>query len=174
MSTVPKFRIDVDIRSLLMNKQSHGPAPAARKDLTLPTTSFPVHPESLCMPGPTVLRERHRWTADRIYRAMRGWLFPYVRSRVLSGEFHPITAYLFLEHKCNLDCWYCWAFDNKVKSMTEDVARRSIDWLHDSGCRVLALMGGEPLLRPDCDSTAGLSGVLRCDSTHGVCCYSGC
>jgi len=25
----------------------------------------------------------------------RGWLFPYVRSRVLPGEFHPITAYLF-------------------------------------------------------------------------------
>ena len=32
--------------------------------------------------------------------------------------------------------------------MTEDTARRSIDWLHDNGCRVLALMGGEPLLRP--------------------------
>ncbi len=32
--------------------------------------------------------------------------------------------------------------------MTEDVARRSIDWLHDHGCRVLALIGGEPLLRP--------------------------
>jgi MoaA/NifB/PqqE/SkfB family radical SAM enzyme len=32
--------------------------------------------------------------------------------------------------------------------MTEDVARRSIDWLHDTGCRVLALMGGEVLLRP--------------------------
>jgi MoaA/NifB/PqqE/SkfB family radical SAM enzyme len=28
------------------------------------------------------------------------------------------------------------------------VARRSIDWLHDTGCRVLALMGGEVLLRP--------------------------
>ena len=53
-----------------------------------------------------------------------------------------------LEYKCNLDCWYCWAYDNKVKGMTEDVARRSIDWLHDHGCRVLALMGGEPLLRP--------------------------
>ena len=33
--------------------------------------------------------------------------------------------------------------------MTEDTAKRSIDWLRDSGCRVLALMGGEPLLRPD-------------------------
>ena len=32
--------------------------------------------------------------------------------------------------------------------MTEDVAKRSIDWLHSIGARVLALMGGEPLLRP--------------------------
>ena len=80
---------------------------------------------------------------------MRGWLFPYVRSRVLPGDFHPIIAYLFTEWKCNLDCHYCWAFDNKVKGMTEDVAKRSIDWLHSTTCRVLALMGGEPLLRPD-------------------------
>jgi MoaA/NifB/PqqE/SkfB family radical SAM enzyme len=67
----------------------------------------------------------------------------------MPGDFHPITAYLFVEYKCNIDCWYCWSFNNKVKGMTEDVARRSIDWLHDHGCRVLALMGGEPLLRPD-------------------------
>ena len=80
---------------------------------------------------------------------MRGWLVPYVRSRVMPGNFHPITSYLFVEYKCNIDCWYCWSFNNKVKGMTEDVARRSIDWLHDHGCRVLALMGGEPLLRPD-------------------------
>jgi MoaA/NifB/PqqE/SkfB family radical SAM enzyme len=32
--------------------------------------------------------------------------------------------------------------------MTEDTAKRSIDWLHSIGSRVLALMGGEPLLRP--------------------------
>jgi pyruvate-formate lyase-activating enzyme len=66
----------------------------------------------------------------------------------LPGEFHPITAYLFVEYKCDLDCWYCWAYNNKVKGMTEEVALRSNDWLHDHGCRVLALMGGEPLLRP--------------------------
>ncbi len=30
----------------------------------------------------------------------------------------------------------------------EDVAERSIDWLRSTTCRVLALMGGEPLLRP--------------------------
>ena len=36
-----------------------------------------------------------------------------------------------------------------MKGMTEDTAKRSIDWLHGTGCRVLAYMGGEPLLRPD-------------------------
>ena len=79
---------------------------------------------------------------------MRGWLFPYLKSRVLPGDFHPIIAYLFTEWKCNLDCHYCWAFNNGVKGMTEEVARRSIDWLEDTRCRVLALMGGEVLLRP--------------------------
>jgi len=81
-------------------------------------------------------------------RKARGWLFPYLRSRVMPGDFHPIIAYLFVEYKCNIDCWYCWSFNNQVKGMTEDVARRAIDWLHDHGCRVLAFMGGEPLLRP--------------------------
>ena len=80
---------------------------------------------------------------------MKGWMFPYVKSRLLPGDFHPIVAYLFTECKCNLDCHYCWAFDNTVKGMREDTARRSIDWLHSTTCRVLALMGGEPLLRPD-------------------------
>jgi MoaA/NifB/PqqE/SkfB family radical SAM enzyme len=33
--------------------------------------------------------------------------------------------------------------------MTEDTARRAIDWLETTPCRVLAPTGGEPLLRPD-------------------------
>jgi MoaA/NifB/PqqE/SkfB family radical SAM enzyme len=33
--------------------------------------------------------------------------------------------------------------------MSESTAKRSLDWLHSTGCRVLAYMGGEPLLRPD-------------------------
>jgi pyruvate-formate lyase-activating enzyme len=80
---------------------------------------------------------------------MQGWLFPCIRSRVTAGDFHPVISYLLTEFKCNLDCHYCWAFDNKVKGMSEDTAKRSIDWLHGTGCRVLAYMGGEPLLRPD-------------------------
>ncbi len=142
------FRIDVAIHDLLMNSNPRPPAPAEPKGLTLPEPVFPQYPKLLKDPGPETPPERRKWSRKQVYRKMRGWLFPYVRSRVLPGNFHPITSYLFLEYKCNLDCWYCWAYNNKVKGMTEDVARQSIDWLHDHGCRVLALMGGEPLLRP--------------------------
>ena len=148
MATAPKFRIDVAIHDLLMNGATPSTRAPQPKGLTLPEPVFPQHPRLLQQDGPEVLPEKRQWNRQQTYRTMRGWLFPYVKSRVLPGDFHPITAYLFLEYKCNLDCWYCWAFDNRVKGMTEDVARRSIDWLYDHGCRVLALMGGEPLLRP--------------------------
>ena len=149
MASAPKFRIDVDIHNLLMNSAPGPVAVPSPKGLKLPEPVFPRFPEKLSDPGPAVIPEKRGWSIPQTYRIMRGWLFPYIRSRVLPGDFHPITAYLFVEYKCNLDCWYCWAYDNKIKGMTEDVARRSIDWLYDHGCRVLALMGGEPLLRPD-------------------------
>src|SRR6202008_3191900 len=145
-----KFRIDVSIQNLLQDSNGQKPRAAGPKGLTLPVPVFTQYPEKLNDPGPEYPPEGNRkWGARPIFRAMRGWLYPYLRSRVLPGDFHPITSYLFVEYKCNLDCWYCWSFDNRVKGMTEDVARRSIDWLYDHGCRVLALMGGEPLLRPD-------------------------
>ena len=147
-TTPAKFRIDVALHDLLMSS-SPGPAePPEAKGLTLPEPVFPQHPELLKDPGPAVPPEKRRWSREHVYRKMRGWLSPYIRSRVLPGDFHPITAYLFVEYKCNVDCWYCWSFNNTVKGMTEDIARRSLDWLHDHGCRVVGLMGGEPLLRP--------------------------
>ena len=146
-ASAAKFRIDVAMHDLLMNTSAR-PLPATPQGLELPEPRFPQYPELLRDPGPEQPPEKRQWGRKEIYRKMRGWLFPYMRSRVMPGEFHPITSYLFVEYKCNLDCWYCWAYDNRVKGMTEDVARRSIDWLHDNGCRVLALMGGEPLLRP--------------------------
>ena len=145
------FRVDVQLHDLLVNKNGRGPKsllPEAGEPQTLPEPVFPARPELQSLPDPEAFPDKRAWPAPMIYRAMRGWLFPYLRSRVMPGDFHPIIAYLFTEWKCNLDCHYCWAFDNSVKGMTEDVARRSIDWLHDNGCRVLALMGGEPLLRP--------------------------
>jgi len=123
--------------------------------LTLPEPVFPQFPAKLGdIPVPARYQPRpgktyvQRASLPVIHRALRGWLYPFLRSRMTSGEFHPLIAYLFTEYKCNLECHYCWAYNNRVSGMTEDVARRSIDWLYDNGCRVLALMGGEVLLRP--------------------------
>jgi len=148
MATVPKFRIDVHTENILKQAVSQGPQRLTSKGLTLPDPVFPQYPEKLSDPGPAAPPETRDWTLPQIYRKMKGWLFPYIHSRVLPGDLHPIIAYLFTEYKCNLDCWYCWAYNNQVKGMTEDTARQAIDWLHGQGCRVLALMGGEPLLRP--------------------------
>ncbi len=153
-STPPSFRLDVQLHELLTGRPDRPkvpPKPTGPE--TLPEPVYPQHPE-LVRDHATVLAEPHipprkrHWSAGLVYRAIRGWGIPYFQSRALPGEFHPIIAYLFTEWKCNLDCHYCWAFDNSVKGMTEDVAKRSIDWLHSTTCRVLALMGGEPLLRP--------------------------
>jgi MoaA/NifB/PqqE/SkfB family radical SAM enzyme len=154
----PPFRLDVSLHEVLTKPRTklrvlHSPSVQPQ---TLPEPVFPQHPELL---GDVKLNEpvrpsngdpyRRRWSLPLILRTFRGWAVPYFQSRILPGDFHPIIAYLFTEWKCNLDCHYCWAFDNRVKGMSEDTAKRSIDWLHSTTCRVLALMGGEPLLRPD-------------------------
>jgi MoaA/NifB/PqqE/SkfB family radical SAM enzyme len=134
----------------LLTRPSPPPEPGATLPAAgepLPDPLFPHRPELLtneAWPGDGT---RH-WTSAQIYRALRAYVVPYFKSRLLPGDFHPIIAYLFTEFKCNLDCNYCWSYDNRVKGMTEEVARASIDWLHTTPCRLLALMGGEVLLRP--------------------------
>ncbi|MGQ9823095.1 MAG: radical SAM protein [Thermogutta sp.] len=154
---IPAFKLDVPVHELLKRPSPRAvPSPQPSRPaapLTLPEPVFPQHPELLVDPPgfaeqPHVPPARRHWSVQHIFKAMRGWVFPYFRSRLLPGDFHPIIAYLFTEYKCNLDCHYCWAYDNSVKGMSEEVARRSIDWLCDNGAGVLALMGGEPLLRP--------------------------
>lgn len=156
--SAPVFRLDVGLHELLKKPEESPLAslPLSPDHPRLPDPVFPQYPELLSKSSaenviqqPHIPPDHRHWTAPQVLKAMRGWLFPYVKSRVLPGDFHPIIAYLFTEWKCNLDCHYCWAFDNRVKGMTEDTARRTIDWLHANHCRVLALMGGEPLLRPD-------------------------
>ncbi len=136
-----RFRIDVGLHELLMGAKRTPPSTPI-SDLELPEPVYPQKP-----PGfQRTLEDYQRLNAKRTALA---WGLPYVKSLWRRGELRPIIAYLFTDYKCNLDCHYCWSYDNRVKGMSEGVARRSIDWLHDIGNRVLALMGGEPLLRPD-------------------------
>ncbi|HVJ04600.1 MAG TPA: radical SAM protein [Candidatus Saccharimonadales bacterium] len=145
-------RLDPAASQRLAGQRSQLPPLPGGATLNLPQPIFPQKPELLNAADELYFPkdgQKRKWKAAEIHHAMKGWMYPYFRSRILPGEFHPLIAYLFNEWKCNLDCQYCWAYDNQVKGMTEEVARRSIDWLHTTTCRVLALMGGEVLLRPD-------------------------
>jgi len=82
-------------------------------------------------------------------RAFRRWFIPFVYSRIHQDRFRPVLCYLYTDWKCNIDCHYCFQFDNDRSGMTLETAKSSIDWLESVGCRVVALMGGEPLVRPD-------------------------
>src|SRR5258708_2899923 len=153
------FRLDVPLHELLQ-QPPHSPSsslPALTEAKTLPSAEFPQYPElfhdldvqDIAAHDAVVRTGKRHWPASRILKTMRGWMSPYFKSRLSPGDFQPIIAYLFTEWKCNLDCHYCWSYDNRVKGMAEDTARRAIDWLHSTPCRVLAPTGGEPLLRPD-------------------------
>jgi MoaA/NifB/PqqE/SkfB family radical SAM enzyme len=143
--STPAFRVDANLHQAL--KQPATPRELGIHDSEgfveggLPEVVYPQKPEV-------------QWETDRqfhnfkAWRAWKGLGAPYFKSRLMPNELRPLIAYLFTEWKCNLDCHYCWSYDNSIKGMTEPVAKASIDWLHSIGNRFLALMGGEPLLRP--------------------------
>jgi MoaA/NifB/PqqE/SkfB family radical SAM enzyme len=82
-------------------------------------------------------------------RAINRWAIPYIYSRIHAKEFRPVLCYLFTEWGCNMDCHYCFQYDDNRPGMDLETAKSSVDWLKSIGCRVIPLMGGEPLLRPD-------------------------
>ena len=144
---VAPLRLDEWVRHLEHSGTPRSAPPASPAPASLPEPPFPRHPELLGEATGPVVQER-RWTAPQVLRKANCWLVPYVKSRVLPGDFHPLVAYLLTDWKCNVDCHYCPSWDNRVPGMTEDMARRSIDWLETTTCRALAIMGGEPLVRP--------------------------
>jgi MoaA/NifB/PqqE/SkfB family radical SAM enzyme len=141
-SSAPPFRLAHEAHEKLMKP--------VKKDLVSPVGEPQILPEPV-YPSRPWLKEGKNKLAYHLatgWRGFRCWVVPYVGSRLHPNNLRPMLSYLFTDYKCNLDCYYCWAFDNKVQGMTEDVAKRSIDWLHSIGCRVIAIMGGEPLIRP--------------------------
>src|SRR5258708_1903532 len=136
----PAFRIDQQLHQILYKAPGRATLEPKPEEV-LPEPPYPQHPD----PREMTKREYLNHNGVRLWKT---WGAPYFKSRVHRNELRPIIPYLFTEWKCNLDCHYCWSFNNDVKGMTEDVAKRSIDWLHSIGSRVIALMGGEPLLRP--------------------------
>ena len=82
-------------------------------------------------------------------RAFRRWVIPIFNSMIHNNQFRPVLCYLFTEWRCNIDCHYCFQYNNDLDGMDLDKAKSAVDWLKTLGCRVIPLMGGEPLLRKD-------------------------
>ena len=61
-STVPKFRIDVNVHSLFMNSASEGPELPVDRGMTLPEPVYPRFPEKLSDHGPETPRDHRDWT----------------------------------------------------------------------------------------------------------------
>jgi MoaA/NifB/PqqE/SkfB family radical SAM enzyme len=80
-------------------------------------------------------------------RAVRRWAIPYLNSRLHARDFRPVLCYLFTEWRCNIDCHYCFQYDNDRPGMDLETAKSAVDWLKSLGCRVIPIMGGEPLMR---------------------------
>jgi hypothetical protein len=57
---------------------------------------FPQYPEFLGDDGlgPPIPPPKRHYTAEHITRAFRGWAVPWLKSRLQTGDFHPIIAYL--------------------------------------------------------------------------------
>src|ERR1041384_5206543 len=127
------FRLNVLTNEALMSPRPRAVPAPPREPQSLPQ---PVYPQ---VPAEQWLSDKEYYAKNR-NRALQAWAVPFFQSRWHRTELRPIIAYLFTDYKCNLDCHYCWAYDNRVKGMTEDMAKRSIDWLHSIGCRVLALL----------------------------------
>ena len=80
------------------------------------------------------------------------------RWRVYSGMMRagskrvvPLVSDLFITTRCNGMCNYCYRDDTITaeQELTTQQWFDVIDELHDMGCRMFNLMGGEPLLRSD-------------------------
>ncbi len=137
------YRLDAEMNKQLLDSE-YGSRVTQQGELQ--QFPEPFYPEQPWAKDGTMTKGEYN-ALNRI-RDIHGWLTPYLKSRFYFWRFRPILSYVFTDWKCNIDCHYCWAFNNKIPGMTEDVGKRSIDWLHSVGCRVAALMGGEPLIRP--------------------------
>ena len=104
------------------------------------------NPSTRCYP-----KNNHnkRYQVYNFTRAYRSWFIPYIKSRIQPDKFRPLLSFLYTDLNCNLDCPYCYSRNKHIEGMTLQVAKDAVDWLQSVGCRVLAFMGGEPLIRKD-------------------------
>jgi len=86
-------------------------------------------------------------------RRLNTWeqIWAFIGPRLKSKFGRPIPYWFFLDvlTTCNMRCGYCFVIEPKRAKIDLSVAKQSIDFMHEQGCRVVAFMGGEPLLLGD-------------------------
>lgn len=80
-------------------------------------------------------------------KKMLAFLWPWLKNKV--GITTPYWFYLNVTTACNKKCGYCVAVENNETAappISFITAKKAIDAMHSRGCRMMGLMGGEPLL----------------------------
>ena len=95
------------------------------------------------------IKKLRKYILKNAWRGFKSWLLSYIKSRFKKHTFRPVLAYLYTDLDCNVRCRYCYSQGKHIPGMTMDTAKKAVDYLKSIGCRVLAYMGGEPLVRKD-------------------------
>lgn len=95
------------------------------------------------------VHDRPAYRAHNFRRALHSFLLPYIKARLFAHDFRPVLSFFYTDLNCNLNCNYCYSRGKNIPGMTMETAHAAVDWLLTQGCRVLAYMGGEPLVRKD-------------------------
>ncbi len=73
---------------------------------------------------------------------------------------------LFVNHRCNLRCTYCYTGHKFHRPMSREVAERAVDFglgLVDHGFLMLTFFGGEPMMEPDLVEHVVIYARRRCE-----------
>ena len=62
----------------------------------------------------------------------------------------PLWAHLWVTRRCNLRCKYCYVYDDNYPELSTNDMKRAIRHIkNELECNLIAIMGGEPLVRRD-------------------------
>ena len=118
-----------------------------------------------------ILSEINKYRKSYGIRGMTGILLNGIS--YLAGK-HPIRGPIYIgweiTWRCNARCEYCNRWGIKMKEPATEEALKVINDIGDMGCSILALTGGEPLLRSDIgtlNSTAKKRGISVNINTNG-------
>jgi len=108
------------------------------------------------------------WNIKKSIKFCKIVLPAYIKARFKT---RPVWAHLVVTRKCNLNCKYCFAKDDKKSDLNEEQLRRIIDHLYSLGCRFVSFFGGEPTIKKffvNLVRYTNQKGIITHLSTNGI------